>query len=81
MYYIYILKDKNKKLYIGYSSNLKQRIKEHLKNKVFTTKKMDSPRLFYYESYSNMEAAKEREKKLKQFGSSYAGLLKRIGLK
>jgi putative endonuclease len=81
MYYTYILKDKNNKLYIGYSSNLKRRIKEHLRNKVFTTKKMDSPQLFYYESYSNKEMAKEREKKLKQFGSSYTGLLKRIGLK
>ncbi|HLL60125.1 MAG TPA: GIY-YIG nuclease family protein [Candidatus Nitrosocosmicus sp.] len=81
MYYVYILKDLNNRLYIGYSSNLKKRIKEHLSKKVFTTKKMNEPSLLYYEAYISEDLAREREKKIKQFGSSYMGLVKRLGLK
>jgi putative endonuclease len=78
MFYVYLLKDDNNKFYIGYSSNLKRRIKEHLQNKVFTSKHMNNPKLFYYEAYINELNAKQREKKLKQFGSSYKGLIKRL---
>ena len=81
MYYIYILKDLNHKLYIGYSANLRKRINEHFKGKVFTTKKMNRPKLVYYEAYNNKDSAIIREKKLKQFGSSYQGLIKRLKLK
>jgi len=81
MYYVYLLKDDTGKFYIGRSDNLKQRIKDHLAKKVSTTKKMLNPSLFYYEAYSDKEASKDREKKLKQFGSSYNGLLKRLKVK
>jgi putative endonuclease len=81
MYYVYLLLDENKKIYIGYSKNLDRRIKEHSNNKTYTTKRMTNPKLFYYEAYSNIEEAKEREQKLKQYGSSYQGLIKRLGLK
>jgi len=80
MYYVYLLKSANK-LYIGYSNNLKRRVSEHMRGKVYTTSKMEKPRLVYYESYNNIDLAKERERKLKQYGSSYQGLLKRLGLK
>ena len=81
MYYVYLLKDLKNKIYIGYSSNLKNRIKSHLDSKVVTTSKMDQPKLIYYESYEDESLARTRELKLKQFGSSYTGLLKRLGLK
>ena len=81
MYYVYILKDDNGLLYIGRSDDLKQRIKDHLRKNVFTTKRMVNPRLLYYEAYSDRELSQEREKKLKQFCSSYSGLLKRLKLK
>lgn len=81
MYYVYLLKDPNDKLYIGYSNNLKRRMHEHLKEKTYTTRRMIKPRLIYYEAYENEERAKERERKLKQYGSSYQGLLKRLGIK
>lgn len=76
-----MLKDEKGKLYFGYSADLKRRIKEHLQYKVYTTKRMSLPRLIYYEAYINEHAAKEREKKLKQFGSSYKGLIKRLKIK
>ncbi len=81
MYYVYLLKDEEDKIYIGYSSNLKERIKEHLKRKVKTTKKMKRPRLIYYEAYHEKKLAKEREKRLKDFGSAYQSLMRRLKLK
>ncbi|MBP7832510.1 MAG: GIY-YIG nuclease family protein [Candidatus Levybacteria bacterium] len=81
MYYVYVLKGENGKLYIGRSDNLRNRIKDHIDGKVYTTKRMLNPKLFYYEAYTEKEASQEREKKLKQFGSSYNGLLKRLRLK
>ena len=80
MFYVYILQDSNKKLYIGYSSNLKRRIEEHTRGRVYTTKRMNDPTLIYYEAYVYESEAKTREKKLKQFGSSYHGLIKRLNL-
>lgn len=80
MFYVYILEDLNNRHYIGYSSDLRRRLKEHTNGKTFTTKHMISPKLIYYEAYSSKILAKEREKKLKQFGSSYKGLFKRIRL-
>lgn len=81
MYYVYLLKDARDKVYIGYSGDLKRRIKEHLQEKVYTTKRMKEPKLFYYEAYSDKYSAKNREKKLKQYGSSYHGLVKRLKFK
>lgn len=80
MHCVYVLRDLNGKLYIGFSSNLRVRLKEHLQHKVYTTRRMKEPTLVYYEAYLSEIAAKEREKKLKRFGSSYKGLVKRIKL-
>jgi len=80
MYYVYLLIDDKNKKYIGYSHDLKRRYTEHLQNKVYTTKRMNQPRLFYYEAYKNKSEAKLRETKLKQYGSAYVGLLKRLKL-
>ena len=80
MYYVYLLQDENQKRYIGYSSNLKRRLSEHKNKKVYTTKRMLNPKIIYYEGYLDEESAKTREKKLKQFGSSYHGLIKRLKL-
>lgn len=82
MYYVYILKSlKDKKLYIGFSGDVAKRLKEHNNGKVFATKYRRPLEILYYESYKSREAAREREKKLKQFGSAYHGLIKRLKLK
>ena len=77
MYYVYLLLSENKKkTYIGYTSNLKRRIKEH--NKVhsgYTGKKRW--KLVYYEAYLSKADAIRREKSLKD-GRSKNHLLKRI---
>ena len=80
-YYVYILLDRKKNIYIGYTENLDRRFNEHLSKKVYYTIRLDNPILYYFEAYSNEDQAKNRERMLKKYGSAYVGLLKRIGLK
>jgi putative endonuclease len=65
MYYIYILKLNNNKLYTGYSDNIKRRIKEHQSGKVITTSKYLPVKLIHYEAYLLKSDALRREKFLK----------------
>ena len=66
MYYFYVLQfEKNKKLYYGYTGNLKKRIAEHKSgNSDFTSKNGDF-KLIFYEAYINKEDAKEAERYFK----------------
>ena len=82
MYYVYILRSKkDNKLYIGYTGELNKRLREHKRGSVYNTKSRLPIELIYFEGYIDKKSAKKREKKLKQFGSSYSGLVKRIDLK
>ncbi len=73
MFYVYILKSlKDDKLYVGYSSDLKRRLKEHEVGKNFSTKYRRPFKLIYYEAYSAEEDAKTREKFFKTgWGRNY----------
>lgn len=81
MYYVYLLQDTDDKVYCGFTTNLKRRLESHKSGSTYTTNRMKNPRLIYYESYLTVQLARQREIKLKQYGSSYMGLLKRLGLK
>ncbi len=79
MYYVYLLKDPNSKwIYIGSTSNLERRLKQHAKGNTQTTRKFSAIELVYYEAYRSIDDAKEREEKLKQYGNSLGILKKRI---
>ena len=67
MYYVYVLKSKKKldQLYIGYSANLKNRLREHNDGKSSATKPYLPWELIFYESYKSMKDAKRREMYLK----------------
>ena len=78
MHFVYILKLNNKQLYIGFTRDLKKRLKEHESGKVFTINKYLPLKLIYYECHSAFLDAKDRESKIKQFGSTYSQLKKRI---
>ena len=65
MYYIYVLKDNKERLYIGYSKQPDRRINEHLKNKVWTTKRMQKPNVVHIEGFLSKVDAIRREKYLK----------------
>lgn len=65
MFYVYILRDKNKNFYTGYSNDLKLRIKEHNAGRVFATKAKLPVKLIYYEACLNRYDAIKRERYLK----------------
>ena len=69
MAYIYILAtQRNKMLYIGVTNNLVRRVYEHKQGIVDGfTKKFNIKKLVYYEQYSNILQAIEREKVLKEW--------------
>ncbi len=80
MHYVYILKsERDDGYYIGSSRDLKRRKAEHDQGLVEATRHRRPLILIYYEAYSTKERAQERERKLKDFGSAYKGLLKRLG--
>ena len=62
MFYVYILKSKkDNKLYTGFSSNLRERIKWHNEGKSQATKWRLPIELIYYEAYKNEKDARKRE--------------------
>ncbi|OGI63994.1 hypothetical protein A2733_01020 [Candidatus Nomurabacteria bacterium RIFCSPHIGHO2_01_FULL_40_20] len=67
MYWVYLLEDQNdKSWYIGYTSDLKKRLAEHInKQGGKTTSKKDALKLIYYEGYLNQTDAKGGERFLK----------------
>ncbi|MFA5359563.1 MAG: GIY-YIG nuclease family protein [Patescibacteria group bacterium] len=82
MYYIYLLRSKkDNNFYIGYSSDLKKRFLQHNAGEVESTRNRRPLELLYYEAYTSKEMAENRERKLKDFGSAYNALLKRLNLR
>ena len=66
MYYTHILQSqKNKSLYIGYTTDLKKRFKEHNGGKSAATKPFRPYKLICYETFLNKLDAKKREEYLK----------------
>ena len=65
MYYIYILKNKQGKLYIGFSTDLKLRLQKHNSGSVKSTKPYRPWKLIFYEAYISKIDAKRREQYLK----------------
>ncbi|MBU2219255.1 GIY-YIG nuclease family protein [Patescibacteria group bacterium] len=67
MFYNYVLQSvKNDNLYIGYTSNLKKRLKEHNQGLSKSTKPYIPWKLIYYEACLNEKDAKRREQYLKK---------------
>ena len=67
-YYTYILKSiKDKKLYTGYTNNLKLRFELHQKGLVASTKDRRPLKLIYYEACLSKKDATHREKYLKTY--------------
>ena len=66
MYYLYILISlKDRKLYIGYTNDIKLRISKHKNGFVRATKNRRPLKLIYYEAYIFKKDAKQREKYFK----------------
>ena len=66
MYYVYVLHSKqDKKLYTGFTKNLKLRFEQHIKGLVDSTKNRRPLVLIYYEACLYQADATKREKYLK----------------
>ncbi len=62
MYYVYILlSEKDGKLYIGSTPDIKKRLEKHNRGFVLATKNRRPIKLIYYESYLHSRDAKRRE--------------------
>ena len=69
MFYVYILHSQcDCGLYIGFSTDLRRRLKEHQEGKAFATSFRRPWRLIYYEAYLEQEDALGRERYLKSGG-------------
>jgi len=65
-YYVYILQSQqNKSLYIGYTTNIKKRLKEHNNGKNLVTKPFYLYKLIFCEAFLSRIDAKNREEYLK----------------
>jgi putative endonuclease len=66
MYYVYVLRSMaDRKLYIGYTANLKNRFQQHQAGAVASTQSRRPFELIFYEGYKSMEDAKRRERYFK----------------
>jgi len=66
MFYVYILKSiKDKQLYLGFTNDLKRRVREHNSTLSRSTKSRGPFKLVYYEAYTSKEDAIHREHNLK----------------
>ena len=67
MFYVYVLEsNKDKKLYIGYTRDLKRRFEQQLNGQVKSTKNRLPVQLIYYEAYRDNRDATKREYFLKR---------------
>lgn len=78
-FYVYLLRSKKDgSIYIGCTSSLHKRLREHKEGKVYTTRKMLPVELMYFEAYKSKKDAFKREKKLKYYGSGLRNLKLRL---
>ena len=65
-FYVYILiSQKDHRLYIGYTNNLKRRLTQHAKGEVISTRNRRPLKLIHYEYFIDEVDAKSREVFLK----------------
>ena len=66
MFYVYVLRSESDcGLYIGFSTNLRARLRQHQDGESFATKSRGPWKLINYEAYTEREDAEGREKFLK----------------
>jgi len=66
MSYVYIIQNLDLRFYIGYTTNLERRIKEHQTGLGRWTKDKGPWKLVYFEEFENDTDARKREIKLKK---------------
>jgi len=82
MYYVYVLQSikYSEKIYIGYTGNLNNRIKQHNQGLSNYTSRFLPWKIIYYEAFLTEKLARTREFRLKTNGNAMIELKKRINL-
>ena len=79
MFYIYIIKSiKTKELYIGFTSDLDERLLAHNSPRNIATKHTTPWEFIYVEGYKSERGTRLREKKLKHHGNSKRFVKERV---
>ena len=77
MHYVYVLQNESFQFYIGFTSDLKRRFREHKEGKSRSTAG-HSWVLVYYEAYLSKASAMERERYLKNNGHAKRAVMQRV---
>ena len=81
MHYVYFIQSLNdRSVYVGSTSDLKKRFKEHNMGQSTYTKSRLPYKLIYYEAYSEKKQARTREIELKKSWGKKEEVLKRLGI-
>ena len=81
MFHVYVIQSKkDQSLYVGFTTDLGKRMKEHNDGLSGLTKSLAPWELIYNESFKDRGLTVKREKSLKYFGKAYGQLKRRIGL-
>lgn len=64
--FVYILKDQKNKFYIGSTTDIKRRFKQHQNKHTQTTDRMVNPEIVLVQEYDNLEIARKIERKIKK---------------
>jgi len=79
MHYVYLIRSlRDSSLYIGSTSDLRQRLQQHNALKSKSTKGHAPYELIYYEAYKAKHDALTREIQLKRFSQGYQHLKRRL---
>ena len=81
MYHVYVLQSirRHDRLYSGFTAReVHDRLRDHNDGKVDATKFYRPWRVVYFESYAAEDDARTREQQLKQYGSTWGHLKKRV---
>jgi putative endonuclease len=65
VFYVYVLRSESGGFCIGFTINLRVRLKQHQEGESFATKSRGPWKLIYYEAYTEREDAEGRERFLK----------------
>ncbi|MFA5211175.1 MAG: GIY-YIG nuclease family protein [Patescibacteria group bacterium] len=64
--YVYILKSNDNRFYVGSTSNIDRRLKQHKNGHTQTTRNMKNIELVLVQEYNNLEVARKIERKIKK---------------
>lgn len=63
--FVYILKDDKGKFYIGSTTDIKRRMRQHKYRHTQTTTRMQKPKLVLLQEYSSLDTARKVERRIK----------------